>query len=50
MVRSITVVVLCVALLLLGCVTNLGPRTIARANFSYNEAVARSWNEQFVLN
>ncbi len=50
MARSITVVVLCVALLLLGCVTNLGPRAITRANFSYNEAVSRSWNEQFVLN
>ena len=50
MARSITVVILCVALPLLGCVTNLGPRTITRANFSYNEAVSRSWNEQFVLN
>ena len=48
--RSITVVVLCVALQLPGCVTNLGPRAITQTNFSYNEAISRSWNEQFVLN
>ncbi len=34
----------------MSCVTNLGPRAITRADFSYNEAVTRSWNEQFVLN
>ena len=48
--HSITAIVLCVALLLPGCITNLGSRAITRTNFSYNEAVSRSWNEQFVLN
>ena len=48
--HSITAVVLCVALQLPGCITNLGSRAITRANFSYNESVSRSWNEQFGLN
>lgn len=36
-------------LLLVGCVS-VGPRTIRSASFDYNEAIARSWNEQLLLN
>ena len=35
---------------LLGCVTRMGPRTIPGARFNYNETIARSLNEQLLLN
>lgn len=38
------------ALLLAGCAAQIGPRTIPRARFDYGEALARSWNEQLLLN
>ena len=33
-----------------GCVTRVGPRTIPTARFNYNEMIARSLNEQLLLN
>lgn len=36
-------------LLLAGC-NSVGPKTIRGARFGYNEAIARSWNEQLLLN
>ena len=39
---------LCV--LLASCATRLGPRTVPGARFNYNEAIARSLNEQLLLN
>ena len=33
-----------------GCVTRMGPRTIPSARFNYNETIARSLNEQLLLN
>ena len=39
------------AVLLLGaCATRLGPRTIPAARFDYNERIARSQNDQLLLN
>ena len=38
-----------VAVSMLGCNT-VGPRTIQGARFNYNEAIARSWDQQFLLN
>lgn len=38
-----------VAVSLLGCNT-VGPRTIQGARFNYNEAIARSWDQQLLLN
>ena len=38
-----------VAVSLLGCNT-VGPRTIQSARFNYNEAIARSWDQQLLLN
>ncbi len=35
--------------LLIGC-TNLGPRTVPRDRFNYNNAIANSWKEQTLLN
>lgn len=32
------------------CATKLGPRTVPGARFNYNEAIARSLNEQLLLN
>ena len=32
------------------CATRMGPRTIPRARFNYNETIARSLNEQLLLN
>ena len=32
------------------CVTRMGPRTIPSARFNYNETIARSLNEQLLLN
>lgn len=37
------------ALLITGC-TSLGPTTVPEARFDYNRAVARSWDEQLLLN
>ena len=34
----------------LGCAVRLGPRTVPGARFNYNEAIARSLNEQLLLN
>ncbi len=38
------------ALLLSACATRLGPRTIRAARFDYNERIARSQNDQLLLN
>ncbi len=38
------------SLALAGCVTTLGSRAVAPSHFHYNEAIARSWNEQLLLN
>ncbi|MDH3255522.1 MAG: hypothetical protein OEM62_11055 [Acidobacteriota bacterium] len=38
------------ALASLGCVTSLGPRAMPQAGFDYNQALARSWDEQLLLN
>ena len=35
---------------LVGCAGKLGPRTVPRARFHYNQAIVRSWNEQLLLN
>ena len=37
-------------LVLAGCATRVGPRTIPPARFNYNEMIARSLNEQLLLN
>ena len=37
-------------LLCISCATRLGPRTVPGARFNYNEAIARSLNEQLLLN
>ena len=37
-------------MLLSACVTRLGPRTIPAARFDYNERIARSQNDQLLLN
>lgn len=37
-------------LLLSSCVSQVGPRTLAPARYDYNQAIARSWNEQLLLN
>ena len=43
--------VACLLLLsLAGCAAKLGPRTVPGARFDYNEAIARSLNEQLLLN
>jgi hypothetical protein len=36
--------------LTLGCATSVGPAAVPRARFDYNQAVARSWDEQLLLN
>lgn len=41
---------LCGAILLSACATRLGPRTIPAARFDYNERIARSQNDQLLLN
>jgi hypothetical protein len=42
---------LCAALLALtACSAQLGPRTIPASRFDYSEALARSWDEQLLLN
>lgn len=33
-----------------GCVTSVGPAAVPQARFDYNRAVARSWDEQLLLN
>ncbi len=43
-------VALCSAILLGACATRLGPRTIPAARFDYNERIARSQNDQLLLN
>ncbi len=42
--------VLVAGLVLSSCVTSVGPRTLAPARYDYNQAIARSWNEQLLLN
>lgn len=42
--------VLLAGLLLSSCVSQIGPRTLAPARYDYNQAIARSWNEQLLLN
>ena len=42
--------VLCAALAFSSCVTRLGPRTIPAARFDYNQRIARSQNDQLLLN
>lgn len=37
-------------LLLVACATRMGPRTIPAARFDYNERIARSQNDQLLLN
>lgn len=44
-----TAVTLMLVVSLTGCVS-LGPKTIRNARFNYNEAIARTWNEQMLLN
>ena len=41
---------LCGAILLSACAIRLGPRTIPAARFDYNERIARSQNDQLLLN
>lgn len=41
---------LCSAIFLSACATRLGPRTIPAARFDYNERIARSQNDQLLLN
>ena len=41
---------LCGAILLSACATRLGPRTIPAPRFDYNERIARSQNDQLLLN
>ena len=43
-------VALCSVILLGACATRLGPRTIPAARFDYNERIARSQNDQLLLN
>lgn len=43
-------VALCSAVLWGACATRLGPRTIPAARFDYNERIARSQNDQLLLN
>lgn len=50
MVRAFCLPVAVTALLLAGCAAQVGPRTVPRARFDYGEALARSWNEQLLLN
>jgi len=40
----------CAVAALLSSCASFGPRTIPSARFDYNEALARSWNEQLLLN
>lgn len=42
--------VVCIAFVLVSCTTRLGPRTIPAARFDYNERIARSQNDQLLLN
>lgn len=45
------IVLLIVALVLpMGCRTSMGPNSISPSRFDYNEAIAKSWNEQLLLN
>ena len=37
-------------LLLVGCAAQVGPRTVPPARFDYSEALARSWDQQLLLN
>ena len=37
-------------ILIAGCTTSYGPRTIPGARFDYNEAISRSWDDQLLLN
>lgn len=37
-------------LLAAGCIHSLGPQQVPQARFDYNRAVARSWDEQLLLN
>ena len=46
----ITALALCGTLALGACETRLGPRTIPAARFDYNERIARSQNDQLLLN
>ena len=50
--RSVRAEIALVALaaLLPGCATKMGPKTIPGARFNYNETIARSLNEQLLLN
>ena len=41
---------LCATLALASCATRLGPRTIPGARFDYNQRIARSQNDQLLLN
>jgi hypothetical protein len=41
---------LAVCLALASCVPQVGPRTVHRARFDYNEALVHSWNQQLLLN
>ena len=43
-------VAVCALLVLAGCSAQLGPRTIPASRFDYSEALARSWDEQLLLN
>lgn len=41
---------LAACLSLASCVPQVGPRTVPRARFDYNEALVHSWNQQLLLN
>lgn len=43
-------IAVCLLLLATTACAPLGPATIGSARFDYNEAIARSWNEQLLLN
>jgi len=47
---SFLAVVAATSLLATGCVHSLGPQQVPQARFDYNRAVARSWDEQLLLN
>jgi hypothetical protein len=50
MFRAFRVPAVVAFLLFTGCAAQIGPRTIPHARFDYGEALARSWNEQLLLN
>ena len=44
-----TLLLVTISILVVAC-TNIGPKTIPRDRFDYNEAISASWKEQTLLN